>query len=169
MDCLHTIYKFDCLYTGLPWWQWSICLQCRRPGSIPGSGRSPGNGNGYPLQYSCLENSMDRGAWWAIVHGLQGVGHNWATNTLYYTFYAEVHQNLKLLHCESHCLENAKASHKLGEIFANHIWWRTCNQNIMHKELLKLNNINLIIEQGKDMNKCFKDHIELASNLMKTY
>lgn len=39
----------------------------------------------------------------------------------------------------------------------------------MHKELLKLNNINLIIEQGKDMNKCFKDHIELASNLMKTY
>ena len=39
------------------------------PHSIPGSGRSPGEGNGYPLQYSCLENSMDRGAWWAIVHG----------------------------------------------------------------------------------------------------
>ena len=34
--------------------------------SIPGSGRSPGDGNGNPLQYSCLENSMDRGAWWAI-------------------------------------------------------------------------------------------------------
>ena len=34
------------------------------PGSIPGSGRSPGEGNGYPLQYSCLEKSMDRGAWW---------------------------------------------------------------------------------------------------------
>ena len=34
-------------------------------GSVPGSGRSPGEGNGYPLQYSCLENSMDRGAWWA--------------------------------------------------------------------------------------------------------
>ena len=33
------------------------------PGSIPGSGRSPGEGNGNPLQYSCLENSMDRGAW----------------------------------------------------------------------------------------------------------
>ena len=33
---------------------------------IPGLGRSPGEGNGYPLQYSCLENSMDRGAWWAI-------------------------------------------------------------------------------------------------------
>ena len=39
-------------------------------GSIPGSGRSPGEGNGTPLQYSCLENPMDRGAWWAIVHGV---------------------------------------------------------------------------------------------------
>ena len=37
-------------------------------GSIPGLGRSPGQGNGNPLQYSCLENSMDRGAWWAAVH-----------------------------------------------------------------------------------------------------
>ena len=37
-------------------------------GSIPGSGRSPGGGHGNPLQYSCLENPMDRGAWWAIVH-----------------------------------------------------------------------------------------------------
>ena len=34
------------------------------PGSIPGSGSSPGKGNGHPLQYSCLENPMDRGAWW---------------------------------------------------------------------------------------------------------
>jgi len=39
-------------------------------GSIPGSGRSPGEGNGYPLQYSCLENAMDRGAWGATVHGV---------------------------------------------------------------------------------------------------
>ena len=38
--------------------------------STPGSGRSPGEGNGNPLQYSCLENSMDRGAWWATVHGV---------------------------------------------------------------------------------------------------
>ena len=37
-------------------------------GSIPGSGKSPGEGNGNPLQYSCLENPMDRGAWWATVH-----------------------------------------------------------------------------------------------------
>ena len=39
-------------------------------GSIPGSGRSPGEGNGNPLQHSCLENPMDRGAWWATVHGV---------------------------------------------------------------------------------------------------
>ena len=38
--------------------------------SIPGSGRSPGGGNGNPLQYSCLENPMDGGAWWATVHGV---------------------------------------------------------------------------------------------------
>ena len=37
-------------------------------GSILGSGRSPGGGHGNPLQYSCLENSMDRGGWWAMVH-----------------------------------------------------------------------------------------------------
>ena len=42
----------------------------RDAGSIPGSGRSPGGGHGNPLQYSCLENSMDRGARWAIVHGV---------------------------------------------------------------------------------------------------
>ena len=39
-------------------------------GSIPGSGRSPGEGNGNPIQYSCLENPMDGGAWWATVHGV---------------------------------------------------------------------------------------------------
>ena len=53
---------------GLLWWlgQERIRLQRRRPG-IPGSGRSPGEGNGYPLQYSCLENPMDRGVWQIVV------------------------------------------------------------------------------------------------------
>ena len=46
----------------------------RDMGSIPGSGRSPGGGHNNPLQYSCLENSMDRGAWWATVHR---VAKNW--------------------------------------------------------------------------------------------
>ena len=45
------------------------------PGSIPGLGRSPGEGNGNPLQYSCLENPMDGGAWSAAVHG---VATSWA-------------------------------------------------------------------------------------------
>ena len=39
-------------------------------GSIPGAGRSPGEGNGNSLQYSCLENPMDRGTWWATVYGV---------------------------------------------------------------------------------------------------
>ena len=47
--------------------------------SIPGSGRSPIVGNGNPLQYSCLENLMDRGAWRATVHGVARVGHDLAT------------------------------------------------------------------------------------------
>ena len=57
---------------GLPW-----RLMVKDPpanagdvGLIPGSGRCPGEGNGYPLLYSCLENSRDRGAWWATVHGV---------------------------------------------------------------------------------------------------
>ena len=45
-----------------------IILESRRPRFDPGSGRSPGEGDGYPLQYSCLENSMDRGTWWVTVH-----------------------------------------------------------------------------------------------------
>ena len=49
------------------------------PGSIPGSGRSPGKGDGNLLQYSCLENPMKRGAWRATVHGVTRVGHNLAT------------------------------------------------------------------------------------------
>ena len=48
-------------------------------GSISGSGRSPGEGNGNPLQYSCLKNPMDRGAWQATVHGVPRVGHDLAT------------------------------------------------------------------------------------------
>ena len=46
---------------------------------IPGLGRSPREGNGNPLQYSCLGNPMDRGAWWATVHGVTRVGHNGET------------------------------------------------------------------------------------------
>ena len=51
------------------------------PGSIPGSGRSTGGGNGNPLQYSCLENPMDRGAWRTTVHGVARIGHDLATKS----------------------------------------------------------------------------------------
>ena len=71
----------SCLHMGFP-----CDLVVRNPpasggdsGSIPGSGRSPGEGNGNPLQYSCLENPMDRGASWATVHGSQRVRHDRAT------------------------------------------------------------------------------------------
>ena len=61
--------------SGLPRWLSSKEAPChagaaRDVGSIPGLGRSPGGGNGNSLQYSCLENSMDRGAWQATVHGV---------------------------------------------------------------------------------------------------
>ena len=47
--------------------------------SIPGLGKCPGEGNGNPFQYCRLENSMDKGAWWATVHGVVRVGHDLAT------------------------------------------------------------------------------------------
>ena len=50
-----------------------------RPALIPSSGRSPGEGDGNPLQYSCLENPMDREAYQAMVHGVARVGYNLAT------------------------------------------------------------------------------------------
>ena len=49
------------------------------PGLIPGLGRPPGEGNGYPFQYSCLENPRDRGAWQAIVYEVTRVGHDLTT------------------------------------------------------------------------------------------
>ena len=71
---------------GLPKWLngKEVACQAGDNSSIPESGRSPREGNGNPLQYSCLENPMDRGAWWATVHGITTVGHNLATK-LYWT------------------------------------------------------------------------------------
>ena len=59
------------------------------PGSIPGWGRSPGEGNGTPLQYSCLENPMDGGDWWATVHG---VAKSWTRlSNFTFTFFRLLH------------------------------------------------------------------------------
>ena len=57
LNCSQTLYRLS-------------CQGSQNPGSILGSGRSLGEGNGNPLQYSCLENPMDRGAWWGTVHGV---------------------------------------------------------------------------------------------------
>ena len=53
-------------------------------GSIPGPKRFPGERNGYPLQYSCLENPTDRGAWQATVHGVERVRHNLTTKPWFF-------------------------------------------------------------------------------------
>ena len=74
----------------------------RDMGLIPGLGRSSGIGNGKPLQYSCLENSLDRGAWWATVHG---VTKNW-TQLSPYTL------------CSSFCVSGSG----LGGIFLGSLW-----------------------------------------------
>ena len=73
--------QLDCRLIAMPWTNYlgsQVVLVVKNPpanagdlrdaGSIPGSGRCPGGGNGNPLQYSCLENPMDRGAWRATVH-----------------------------------------------------------------------------------------------------
>ena len=76
-NILLCVYIYVCMYihtyiSGLPWrlrGKESTC-NAGETGSIPGLGRSPGEGNGNPLQYSCLGNLMNRGAWRAIVHGV---------------------------------------------------------------------------------------------------
>ena len=60
-------------------------------GSIPGSGRSPGEGNGNPLQYSCLENPLDRGAWRATVLGITRVGDDLALSFFLLSFFLDGH------------------------------------------------------------------------------
>ena len=65
-------YSLVCFQLGFPGGSEVKASACNAGdlGSIPGSGRSPGEGNGNPLQYSCLENPMDGGAWWATIHGV---------------------------------------------------------------------------------------------------
>ena len=64
--------------------------ETRDAGLIPGLGRSPGEGNGNPLQYSCLENPTDRGAWQATVHGVTRIGHDLVTKPPPYFYKIEL-------------------------------------------------------------------------------
>ena len=65
LDCFDFVYRCICVCVWAP-----SAHNAGDLGSVPGSGRSPGGGNGNPTQYSCLENPMDGGAWWATVHGV---------------------------------------------------------------------------------------------------
>ena len=85
-------------------------------GSIPGSpGRSPGEGNGSPLQYSCLESPMNRGAWQATVHGVARVGHNWTS--LHFMVFPVV-----IYECESWNIK--KAESQRIDAFEQRCWKR---------------------------------------------
>ena len=69
---LRSTYTHCYMETGFYWWfSGKDAGEARDMGLIPGLGRSPGGGRGNPLQYSCLENPMDRGAWWATVHKVE--------------------------------------------------------------------------------------------------
>ena len=78
-DLRKRIEKMQEMFVGFPGGSDSKASACNAGdlGSVPGSGRSPGEGNGNPLQYSGLGNSMDRGAWWAIVYGVTTVEHSY--------------------------------------------------------------------------------------------
>ena len=115
-------------------------------GMIPGSGRSPGEGNGYPLQYSCLENSMERGAWWATV---QGVTKSQTRLTYRYTDMRDTHTHTVCKQCaytdtRTHNKTNREhlgRAHKQGQKFC---------LNILHPfETISIMNVDTYVQIWK--------------------
>ena len=94
---------------GFPWWlsDKESASNVRDPGSIPGSGRSPGERNSYPLQYSCLENPTDRRAWRATV---QGVTKSWTQLSNQHTATSMVPLSQQIIVLYSLELETGKMS-----------------------------------------------------------
>ena len=95
--------------SGLPWWsiRKESAFSEGDQGLIPGLGRSPGEGNGKPLQYSCLESPMDKGAWRATVHG----GHKELDMTEWLHFEHSKHIHLRALHLPSPRYRNGVLPH----------------------------------------------------------
>ena len=96
------------LLNGLPWLPFSSdgkepACNAGDPGSIPGLGRSSGEEHGNPLQYPCLENPMDRGAWRATVRGLGRVRHDWETNTTAAQCFSHASPEPSNHHCQCPC------------------------------------------------------------------
>ena len=87
--------------SGLPWWFGGKESACHAgdPGSIHVSGRSPGEWNGYPLQYSYMENSMGREAWWAVPMRSQRVRHDWVSITFTIYIYIYIFRFFSIIIC----------------------------------------------------------------------
>ena len=118
---------------GLSWWFSGKEFACNTGdlSSIPGSGRSPGEANGNPLQYSCLGNSMDRGAWWATVHAVtesDTTEVTWHTQCMYVNSNLPVHPTLPCacLHVHSLCLHlySCPANRFISTIFLDSTYMR---------------------------------------------
>ena len=140
----------DC--KGLLWWlnsKDSTC-QCRRLGSIPGLGRSPEGRHGNPLQYSCLENSMERGAWWAKVHGVtKKVGHDLATKQhLILTVHRHsvvLKDTLLIFLCLISCT-TAKVEDSFTPVICNlPLGWQKSSFRFFYKMLQKDTNTNFLV------------------------
>ena len=96
-----TMWWFE---THVLWWAFQVALvvknmpanarELRDTGSVPGLGRSPGGGHGNPFQYSRLENSMDRGAWWVTVHGV-AKSRTWLSSFAQHSTYCEMITTIK--------------------------------------------------------------------------
>ena len=123
-ECIYVFtHKYIC-YRGFPGGSDSKASACNAgdPGSIPGFGRSPGEGNGNPLQYSCLENSMDGGAWWATAHGA-AKSWIWLSN---FTFpFGRQTASEKNLHREVSLNRNSTLNHHVFES-TTFFWQHSC-------------------------------------------
>ena len=99
---------------------WSLSANTGDMGPSPGSGRSPGGGHSYPLQYSCLENPMDRGVWWAIVHEVKKS----RTRLKWLSTHTEMFMSSQNSHVEPPVWQHVEAG-SLGEncVWVEPLWW----------------------------------------------